>query len=277
MASRLKQFLAGDDAASMPSSIGGTQEVPDEYADAEHGQLIQAHRRTKRSRQAILVVACSALALVAMFVPGLFKLYFGLFAGAGLAAIVYVRDRRTRWAGLGECERRTAKALESLTSAGWVHRHDRRPGSAEVDHLLIGPAGVYLISTKDWPGDIWISEAGFPRCPRTDTADEWAQYALPGRMRAAATATSQALTAHVGQATSVTAVVVFWGQFPQGVVSTDKVTYVHGDVLVSWLRAQPETLSAADRQSLLATAPHRGHANGEPPPPGSPIPMEYDA
>ncbi len=45
--------------------------------------------------------------------------------------------------------------LEQLTPDGWVVLHDRRrqPGSpANLDHILVGPAGIFVIDAKNWTG-----------------------------------------------------------------------------------------------------------------------------
>ncbi|WP_344948251.1 nuclease-related domain-containing protein [Sphaerisporangium flaviroseum] len=49
-------------------------------------------------------------------------------------------------------ERRTARALRRLERAGHLVLHDRAlpRGKANVDHLVIGPAGVFVVDTKNW-------------------------------------------------------------------------------------------------------------------------------
>jgi Nuclease-related domain len=53
-------------------------------------------------------------------------------------------------------ERRTARLLERLTGDGFVVFHDLAvPGSpANVDHLVIGPSGVFVIDSKQWTGSV---------------------------------------------------------------------------------------------------------------------------
>jgi hypothetical protein len=54
-------------------------------------------------------------------------------------------------------ERRTARLLERLTRDGFVVFHDLAvPGntSANVDHLAIGPSGVFVIDSKQWTGSV---------------------------------------------------------------------------------------------------------------------------
>jgi nuclease-like protein len=53
-------------------------------------------------------------------------------------------------------ERRTARLLDRLTRDGYVVFHDLAvPGSpANVDHLVIGPTGVFVLDSKQWTGSL---------------------------------------------------------------------------------------------------------------------------
>jgi hypothetical protein len=74
--------------------------------------------------------------------------------GAGLLVIgaVMARPRPDpqRWSRGAEGERATAALLERLPARKWVVLHDRRvPGSrANIDHLVVGPTGVWVVDTK---------------------------------------------------------------------------------------------------------------------------------
>ena len=61
------------------------------------------------------------------------------------------------WAAGAEGERRVAEALGALGEP-WVVLHDRllRPGLTEsnLDHVVVGPAGVVLVDAKNWGGDV---------------------------------------------------------------------------------------------------------------------------
>ncbi len=72
-----------------------------------------------------------------------------------------VRAWRTGAAG----EEQTAAVLDPLEADGYVVLHDRRmPGSrANLDHVVIGPTGVWVVETKSYEGalrvrggELWI-------------------------------------------------------------------------------------------------------------------------
>jgi hypothetical protein len=83
---------------------------------------------------------------------------------AGLAAAVLVgwrlrfrlSDQARTWQRGGQGERHTARLLHRLTRDGYVVFHDLAvPGSdANVDHLVIGRSGVFVIDTKQWTGEV---------------------------------------------------------------------------------------------------------------------------
>jgi hypothetical protein len=83
-------------------------------------------------------------------------------AGLAVAALVGWRLRfrpseaaRT-WQRGAHGERRTARLLDRLTRDGYVVFHDLAvPDSpANVDHLAIGPTGVFIIDSKQWTGSV---------------------------------------------------------------------------------------------------------------------------
>jgi hypothetical protein len=59
-------------------------------------------------------------------------------------------------------ERATARRLRPLQQQGWVVLHDLAiPGSkANVDHVAIGPGGVFVIDSKRWRGYVWVDANG---------------------------------------------------------------------------------------------------------------------
>jgi hypothetical protein len=94
----------------------------------------------------------------------------GLAGWAGLVAAVLVgwrvrfrvsEDARN-WQRGARGEQRTARHLARLTRHGWVVFHDLAiPDSrANADHLIIGPAGVFLADSKNWRGHLAFAPDG---------------------------------------------------------------------------------------------------------------------
>jgi hypothetical protein len=59
-------------------------------------------------------------------------------------------------------ERRTARLLAALECQGWAVLHDLAlPGSqANLDHLVIGPGGVFVIDSKQYRGRLQLDPSG---------------------------------------------------------------------------------------------------------------------
>jgi hypothetical protein len=91
-------------------------------------------------------------------------------------------------------ERHTARLLDRLTRDGFVIFHDLAvPGSpANVDHLVIGPTGVFVIDSKQWTGSVHQSADGLAwhnhyRLDRTLETVRWEAETL-GRLLGTRTA-----------------------------------------------------------------------------------------
>jgi hypothetical protein len=65
-------------------------------------------------------------------------------------------EQARTWQRGAHGERHTARLLRHLTRDGYVVFHDLAvPGSdANVDHLAIGPSGVFVIDSKQWTGHV---------------------------------------------------------------------------------------------------------------------------
>jgi hypothetical protein len=66
------------------------------------------------------------------------------------------------WAKGAEGERRVGAGLDALEAAGVVALHDRRiPGSrANIDHIAVGPSGVWVIDAKRYSGEVAKKDVG---------------------------------------------------------------------------------------------------------------------
>jgi hypothetical protein len=98
----------------------------------------------------------------------LFAARLGLIAG-GLAAVAAGWGLRFQpspdavaWRRGAAGERRTARLLAPLERHGWAILHDLAlPGSrANLDHLVIGPGGVFVIDSKQYRGRLGLDPSG---------------------------------------------------------------------------------------------------------------------
>jgi hypothetical protein len=65
-------------------------------------------------------------------------------------------EQARAWRRGAHGERETARVLDRLARDGYVVLHDlAMPGSsANVDHLVLGPSGVFVIDSKQWTGQV---------------------------------------------------------------------------------------------------------------------------
>jgi hypothetical protein len=91
---------------------------------------------------------------IANSVPAKFWLFFAI-AGTVLGAADYWRlIPRARGLVRGERgEMRVAEVLEDLRAAGYRPFHDLKRDGFNIDHVLVGPAGVFAIETKFRSGE----------------------------------------------------------------------------------------------------------------------------
>jgi hypothetical protein len=136
----------------------------------------------------------------------------------------------------------TARALDRLTRFGWRPVHDRALDDSAIDHIVIGPAGVYAVETKTLDGPISVKRGRV-------SADGEQRPDIAKEASSAATEIAD-IVAITGTDASVSALMVFWGDFGQGLVEDDDITYIAGNQLVEWLHARPAKLSGAEIDQL---------------------------
>jgi hypothetical protein len=142
-------------------------------------------------------------------------------------------------------ERRTARLLGPLERHGWVVLHDLAvPGSAaNIDHLAIGPGGVFVIDSKQYRGRLRLDAVG----------KLWhGRHPLAPTMRAVSWAADQTAQVLPDPGVAVVPIVAVHGvQVPWGKVVIDGVPVVSARRLPSLLRQLPAVLGP-ERVAWLA-------------------------
>jgi hypothetical protein len=153
-------------------------------------------------------------------------------------------------------ERRTARLLGQLERHGWAVLHDLAvPGSrANLDHLVIGPGGVFVIDSKHYRGRLHLDPSG----------RLWhGRFPLAPALRAVSFEADQAAQALPDPGMAVVPIMaVHSPQVPWGKVVIDGVPVVSAVRLPSMLRALPAVLGPERITGLVAQARVRFHAAG---------------
>jgi Nuclease-related domain len=215
------------------------------YAQQRYERAYKAYRRRMRAPLLICVVPMYGFFL---YVVGTHKLDVWTTAavtvgGGATWLIMFVRDEAPQhilnWRRGAEGERKTEKALRKLERAGWTVEHDlQQEGRANVDHIVRGPGGVYLIETKNLFGNVTVTDGVLQAQPFDDPEEIFRYWRLADRVRRQAAEASTRIGVENGRRTWVNAVVVIWGAFDQGMVEGDRITYVAGERLADWLASR---------------------------------------
>ena len=152
--------------AALPSAAGETR--PGASARAEYRRRRAAELTGWIAglpwRLAVVAVAALAGQQLASHTGLLDPWLAGLIAAAGAAWRLRLRaSQPTRaWRDGARGERATARRLQRLERHGYTVLHDLQvPGShANVDHLAIGPAGVFVIDSKYYRGPLQLDGDG---------------------------------------------------------------------------------------------------------------------
>lgn len=144
------------------------------------------------------------------------------------------------WAAGAEGERLTAEALKGLGPT-WVVLHDRLlfPGvtDSNVDHVVLGPGGIFVIDTKNRAGDISVYENGLYQHMFSASGDRVTK-SMQGEL-GKVTWTAQEMSKRLG--VTVVPVICLAGarsKNQKGVNFVQDVTVVGVQQLVGWLLAQ---------------------------------------
>jgi hypothetical protein len=200
------------------------------------------------------LVAVFQVALVvgfaAVFQPERMSFFLGLGVGIAFAMVAVLADSPPhhveRWRQGAQGERATARALRPLTKAGWVVLHDLEGPRGNTDHVLVGPAGVFLLESKHLSGMVSIERGVLRVRWREDPGDGYENRWLGARVRAAAAHLSETLDGSAESRVWVQPLVVLWAAFEQRSVLSDGVAWVRGNELAKVLARRPARLSAGE-------------------------------
>jgi Nuclease-related domain len=119
------------------------------------------HARATQRRYVNRALGATMLAVVALVLA---IVTFGLtWAAVAVEAVVIATiaavDAKAaplvdRWGRGADGEERVGRILDGLRENGWLTLHDVQLGRGNVDHVVIGPAGIYTIETKAHRGRI---------------------------------------------------------------------------------------------------------------------------
>jgi hypothetical protein len=140
---------------------GGSARQRYEKLDSAHREYIQSVRRRIIAIGAAGVVVgliwVSSGRTLYVFQP-VFGGYLAILSVIWVLGRLFITPQSIRaWRTGADGESKTADVLGRLGD-DWIVLHDRRiPGSrANIDHITIGPPGVFVIETKDYGGRIGL-------------------------------------------------------------------------------------------------------------------------
>lgn len=231
------------------------------YAQWRYRTLLRRWRRRVLGRLLLLALPFFLVGIaLSTFTDSGWRWSGGVVLGLGLGILVIALQTPPRhienWILGAIGERRTERALKALVRSGWIAIHDLDwPGAGNLDHLVIGPGGVYVLDSKAWSGVVSVDAGGVTTTSKDDPEDVRTRRHQRRQGTAAGSAVARALAGRSGlQVPAPAAVVVVWAPFPQRVVHAGGSTYVAGDHLADWLISQPRRLTRDQITRLAAAA-----------------------
>lgn len=120
------------------------------------GQYVRSQVRDFAMVELLIVVGGIAALLIGWTifgVPGWTLVLVELVAIAAFLAVGRQVDRDLgRWRRGAEGEEHVGQVLEGLSADGWHVLHDVSFGRGNIDHIAIGPGGVFTVETKSHGG-----------------------------------------------------------------------------------------------------------------------------
>ena len=229
-------------------------------AQAEYERRAARHAEDLRQRRPRILAFGAAMAIVAIVVAVVTQPLYGavvlmLDLILVMSALFTTPNSITAWQIGADGEVRTGRLLETLEADGFRILHDRKiPGarSANIDHIVIGPPGIYVVETKSYKGSLQIrgNEVFVAGRRKNGWIDE-----VNGEAAAVRTALADEVLAHGWTVTPI--ICVHRADLPWFRSEVKGVRIVSGKDLVDRLRKADPVLSPADIECLAAIAAAR--------------------
>ncbi|WP_242905448.1 nuclease-related domain-containing protein [Actinomadura terrae] len=251
------------DTAQDATRITAEETVPEETAarDAEGPRAAGALLGDPQIRQWMWRIG------IAIVVGAVLSVALGVRLGIAAAVLVVLVDsvRTSRkdssvaaWKKSSAAERRTEKQLRSLQRNGYlvlharaVPRDDEGVSDGRIDHLVIGPSGVYAIDSEKWDkrlpvrtqSHLKLFHGPFNKKDRLDEARWEAEQA------------SRIIGGRVGFEVPVQPSVAIYGpSIPWKVMRVRDVDVYAGNRARAYLRRRPKILTETDVQRIFTAA-----------------------
>ncbi|GAA3229569.1 nuclease-related domain-containing protein [Actinocorallia longicatena] len=204
---------------------------------------------------------------VATVIGVLFAIVFDLRVGVTVAIIAVIADtvRKARSVPSDQAhrrasaaERKTARQLRGLTKQGWhilharaVPRDSEGVSDGKIDHLVIGPTGVYAIDSEQWDkrlpvrtlSHLKLFHGPFEKKDRLDEARWEANQA------------SRLLSKAIGVEIPVQPSVAIYGPaIPWRIMTVRNVDVYAGGTARKYLRKKPKVLTAEEVERIAEVA-----------------------
>lgn len=223
-------------------------------ARAEYERRLARHTQDVHRRRPRILAFGGIIGLVGLVVALLYSPLWGLaillFAAVSVMSALFVTPNSiTAWQTGSEGEERTGQLLAPLATEGFRILHDRKilNSRANIDHIVVGPPGIFVIETKSFAGSLQIRGDEIYVAGRRKTAmlDEVRREAA-----AVETALAPELAAHGWTVTPI--ICAHRADLPWLRSGVGNVRIVSGKELVKRLREANAVLQPVDIDRLTA-------------------------
>lgn len=231
-------------------------------ADTDAGKAALDYYETRLAawrrhvRLPLLISLCTACGLaipVWLYMPR-GEFLAGLLIGGTYGMAYWIWDEPpdfiAKWKRGADGERMTGGVLRRLEKAGWRSVHGRQAKYGDLDHVAVGPAGIYLLNSKNLNGRITLTDKGLTARYGEAPCDAFTNRRLSAAMRHSARELKNQVRAATRLTYRVRPIVVIWGEFDQAHATHEGVEYIAGERLENWLREQPHRLSPRDAELI---------------------------